>query len=112
MGVVINPEGARIQMEGCITMGMGYALTEEVHFKNGKVLDTNFDTYEIPRFSWVPKIESVLIQNNETPPQGGGEPAIILMGALIANAIYDATGARLFQLPMTPDRVKTAIQKT
>jgi len=111
MGVVINPEGAIIQMEGCITMGLGYALTEEVHFKGGKVLDTNYDTYELPRFSWVPKIESVLIPNNETPPQGGGEPAIILMGALIANAIHDATGARLFQLPMTPERVKAALQK-
>jgi isoquinoline 1-oxidoreductase len=111
MGVVINPEGAKIQMEGCITMGLGYALTEEVHFKGGQVLDTNYDTYEIPRFSWVPKIETVLIRNNETPPQGGGEPAIILMGALIANAIHDATGARLFQLPMTPDRIKAAIQK-
>ena len=48
MGLVINPEGAKIQMEGCITMGLGYALTEEIHFKGGKVLDTNFDTYEIP----------------------------------------------------------------
>ncbi|MGB8369095.1 MAG: molybdopterin cofactor-binding domain-containing protein [Limisphaerales bacterium] len=111
MGVVINPEGAKIQMEGCITMGLGYALTEEMHFKGGRVLDTNYDTYEIPRFSWVPKIETVLIENNETAPQGGGEPAIILMGALIANAIHDATGARLFQLPMTPDRVKAALQK-
>jgi CO/xanthine dehydrogenase Mo-binding subunit len=59
----------------------------------------------------VPKIESVFITNNETPPQGGGEPAIILMGALVANGIYDATGARLFQLPMTPDRIKAALQK-
>ena len=111
MGVVINPEGAKIQMEGCITMGLGYVFTEEVHFKGGQVLDTNYDTYEIPRFSWVPKIETVLVENNETAPQGGGEPAIILMGALIANAIHDATGTRLFQLPMTPDRVKAALQK-
>jgi len=111
MGVVINPEGARIQMEGCITMGLGYALTEEVHFKGGTVLDTNFDSYELPRFSWVPKIETVILEANETPPQGGGEPAIILMGALVANAIHDATGARLLQLPMTPERVKDAIRK-
>ena len=111
MGVVINPEGATIQLEGCVTMGLGYALTEEVHFKGGQVLDTNYDTYELPRFSWVPKIETVLIKNSETPPQGGGEPSIVLMGALVANAICDATGARLFQLPMTPDRVKAALQK-
>ena len=109
MGVVINPEGAKIQMEGCITMGLGYALAEEVHFEGGKILETNFDTYTIPRFSWVPKIETVILEANEFPPQGGGEPAIILMGAVIANAIHDATGARLLQLPMTPARVKAAL---
>jgi nicotinate dehydrogenase subunit B len=108
MGIVVNPQGATIQVEGCVTMGLGYALTEEVHFKGGKVLDTNFDTYELPRFSWVPKIETVLLDSTEAP-QGGGEPAIILMGALIANAIHDATGARLLQLPMTPERIKAAI---
>jgi isoquinoline 1-oxidoreductase len=111
MGMVINPEGARIQMEGCITMGLGYALTEEVHFKGGKVLDTNFDTYDIPQFSWVPKIETVILEANDNPPQGGGEPAIVVMGAVVANAIFDATGARLFQLPMTPKRVKEALGK-
>jgi isoquinoline 1-oxidoreductase len=111
MGLVINPEGAKIQVEGCATMGLGYALTEEVHFKGGKVLDNNFDTYELPRFSWVPKIETVLIDASDSPPQGGGEPAIIVMGAVVANAIYDATGARLFQLPMTPERVLAAMQK-
>jgi isoquinoline 1-oxidoreductase len=109
MGMVINPEGATIQMEGCITMGLGYALTEEVHFNGGAILDTNFDTYQLPRFSWVPKIESVLVEANDLPPQGGGEPAIILMGAVVANAIYDATGARLVQLPMTPERIKAAL---
>ena len=111
MGLVINPEGAKIQVEGCATMGLGYALTEEVHFKGGKVLDTNFDTYELPRFSWVPKIETVLIDAKDSPPQGGGEPAIIVMGAVVANAVFDATGARLFQLPMTPERVLAAIRK-
>ena len=111
MGEVINPEGAMIQLEGCITMGLGYTLTEEVHFNGGKVLDTNFDTYELPRFSWLPQIEGVLLEANGSPPQGGGEPSIILMGALVANAVFDATGARVYQLPMTPDRVKAAIQK-
>lgn len=111
MGLVINPEGATIQMEGCITMGLGYALREDIHFKNGEILDVNFDTYEIPHFSWLPKIETVIIDNKETAPQGGGEPAIITMGAVIANAIFDATGVRVFQLPMTPERVLEAIKK-
>ena len=110
MGLVINPAGAKIQMEGCITMGLGYALTEEVHFKAGAILDTNFDSYNLPRFSWLPKIETVILDADDSPPQGGGEPAIIVMGAVLANAIHDATGARLLQLPMTPDRIKAALE--
>ena len=111
MGLVINPEGAKIQMEGCIMMGLGYTLREDIHFNNGKILDTNFDTYEIPNFSWLPKIETVLIDDQNAPPQGGGEPAIITMGAVVANAIFDAARARVFQLPMTPERVLEAIKK-
>jgi len=109
MGLSINPEGATIQMEGCITMGMGYALSEEIHFQGGNILDLNFDTYEIPRFSWLPKIETVILENPDSPPQGGGEPAIITMGAVLANAVFDACGARVFQLPMIPERIKKAI---
>jgi len=110
MGIIINPEGARLQIEGCLTMGLGYALKEEIHFKGGEIRDLNFDTYEITHFSWLPKIETVLVENPELSPQGGGEPAIICMGAVVANAIYDATGVRLFQLPMTPERIKAAAQ--
>ncbi len=109
MGLSINPEGARIQMEGCITMGLGYALSEDIHFKGGEILDLNFDTYEIPRFSWLPRIETVLIEDKYAEPQGGGEPAIICMGAVIANAIFDAVGARVLQLPMTPERIRSAL---
>ena len=109
MGQCINPQGARIQIEGCVTMGLGYALTEEVRFKGGDVRDLNFDTYEIPRFSWLPKIEAIIVANDALPASGGGEPAIINMGAVLANALFDATGARLVRLPMTPARVKTAL---
>jgi len=110
MGLVVNPEGATIQMEGCITMGLGYALTEEIHFRGGNILDHNFDTYELPRFSWLPKIETVFVKNKKLSPQGGGEPAIINMGAVVANAIYDAVGIRMLQLPMTRERIKAAME--
>lgn len=110
MGLVINPEGAAIQMEGCITMGLGYALEEDMHFKDGEILDVNFDTYQIPRFSWVPKIETVILDSKDDPPQGGGEPAIVLMGAVIGNAVYDAIGVRLHQMPMNPARIKNALK--
>ena len=91
-------------------MGLGYALTEEVRFRGGDVLTRNFDTYEVPRFSWLPTIETVLIENPDTPASGCGEPPIVCMGAVVANAIHDATGARLFQLPMTPARIKAALR--
>jgi isoquinoline 1-oxidoreductase len=92
-------------------MGLGYALTEEMRFDNGKLLDTNFDTYTIPRFSWVPKIDTVIVPNPSLPPKGGGEPAIICTGGVLATAVHDATGAKMMQLPMTRDRVKAALQQ-
>jgi nicotinate dehydrogenase subunit B len=98
-------------MEGCITMGLGYALGEEVLFEGGKILTLSLDGYNIPRFSWLPKIDTVILNRQDKPPQGGGEPAIITVGAVISNAIFDATGARLFRMPMTPERVLEAINK-
>ena len=109
-GVIVNPEGSRQQIEGGITMGLGYALTEEVRFSGGDVLNKNFDTYEIPRFSWLPKIETVLIENPGVPAAGCGEPPIVCMGAVVANAIFDAVGVRLAQLPMTPARIKATLK--
>jgi hypothetical protein len=57
----------------------------------------------------MPKLETVLIENNTLTPQGGGEPPIITVGATLANAVFHATGARLNRLPMTPERVVTAM---
>lgn len=109
IGQIVNPEGARMQCEGGLTMGLGYSLAEELRFKGGEIHDTNFDSYMLPRFSWVPKIETILVRNDALAPQGCGEPAITTTGGAIANAVFDATGARLTRLPMTPERVLAAI---
>ncbi|HEV2425125.1 MAG TPA: molybdopterin cofactor-binding domain-containing protein [Terriglobia bacterium] len=111
MGLCVNPEGATIQMEGCMMMGLGYALSEQIRFTGGKIHDVNFGTYSIPRFSWLPQIETLIVDAKDSPAQGGGEPAIICMGAVIANAVFDATGIRLLQLPLTPERVKDALAR-
>jgi nicotinate dehydrogenase subunit B len=111
MGLCVNPQGTKMQMEGCCLMSMGYALTEGLRFSDGVVLDRNFDTYNIPRFSWVPKIETIIFKKDDLPPQGAGEPAVIGMGAVIATGVYDATGAKLLEMPMTPKRVKEALSK-
>ena len=109
MGMVVNPQGAIIQAEGCMLMGLGYALREEIIFKGRKMLSTNYDSYAITQFNMVPELDVFLVDSEDTEPHGGGEPAIVCMGAAVANAIFDATGARLYRLPLTPDRVKEAI---
>jgi isoquinoline 1-oxidoreductase len=109
MGVVVNPDGAIMQMEGCITQGLGFSLMEKIRFRGGNVLDRNFDDYDLPRFSDLPEIETILVKNDGLAPQGGGEPAIICMSAVIANAIYDACGARVFTMPMAPSEVRRAL---
>lgn len=109
VGLVVNQDGMRQQAEGSAMMGLGYALTEEVRFRDGEVLDRNFDSYHIPRFSWQPKVEITFVNDPGAQALGGGEPPIICMGAAVANAIFDAVGARLPQLPMTAERVKAAM---
>jgi nicotinate dehydrogenase subunit B len=111
MGLCVNPQGTLLQMEGCLTMGLGYTFTEEVKFEGGNILSKGFDTYEIPRFSWVPKIDCVILDRKDKAPQGGGEPPIIAVGAAVANAIYDATGARLYRMPLSPANVLDALKK-
>ena len=112
MGIVVNPVGAKMQIEGGLTMGLGYALSEELRFRGGEILDRNFDSYEIPRFSSATRIEAVLVKNDELAPQGGGEPAITTTGAVLANAVFDAVGARMLRLPMLPERVRKAMAAT
>jgi isoquinoline 1-oxidoreductase len=109
MGIVVNPDGATMQAEGSIMMGLGYVLSEELRFNGGRILDENFDSYELPRFSWAPRIEVVLVKHDELDPQGGGEPAIVPMGGAIANAVFDATGTRVLRLPITRDRLRAAL---
>jgi nicotinate dehydrogenase subunit B len=111
MGQVINPRGTKLQAEGCVNMGLGYTLMEDVEFDWGEVKSTNFGNYKIPEFSHIPdSIETVWTDAMDQPPQGGGEPAIICMGAAVANAVFEACGARVFRLPITPERVLSALK--
>ncbi len=109
MGPVINPEGALMQMEGGVTMGLGYCLSEEIRFRGGAVESLDFGSYKIPRFSWAPRVECVLVKNEAIDPSGCGEPPIVGMGALIANALFDAAGLRLTRLPLTPERIRAKL---
>ncbi|MBS2212300.1 molybdopterin-dependent oxidoreductase [Carboxylicivirga mesophila] len=109
MGQVVNPHGAIVQTEGGLTMGLGYALYEDIEFTGGAVETQNFDTYDIAKFAVTPPIECVFVDDMNAPPQGGGEPAIITVGGAIANAVYHACGARVNQMPITPQRILEAL---
>ena len=111
VGLVVNPDGARQQVEGAITMCIGQALSEEIHFKGGRILDKNFDTYLLPRFSAIPRIQVVFADNPAMPTQGIGEPPVVPVAAALANAVFDATGARVTQVPFTPERVLEALKR-
>ena len=95
---------------GAITMCIGQALSEEIRFKGGRILDKNFDTYLLPRFSAIPRIQVVFADNSTMATQGIGEPPVVPVAAALANAVFDATGARVTHVPFTPERVLEALK--
>jgi isoquinoline 1-oxidoreductase len=99
-GLVVNPEGAKNQVEGAIVMGMGTALYEAIDFQDGRVLNAGFTRYRVPRSSDAPAIETLLVGDDDTPSTGAGEPAIVPIAAAIANAVFDRTGERHRELPI------------
>ncbi|MEK7277291.1 MAG: molybdopterin cofactor-binding domain-containing protein, partial [Chloroflexota bacterium] len=113
VGRAINPMAVEGQIQGGAQMGLGYALTEEVIVKEGRVLNPDFLDYRMFTAADMPEIETIIIETND--PQGpfgakgvgemGGTPT----AAAIANAIYDAVGVRMTKLPMTPERILKAL---
>ncbi len=108
-GLVINPDGVKNQIEGNVIQSLSRALKEEVRFDELHITSLDWETYPILTFSEVPEVEIVLINRPEQPALGAGEPSTVTTAAAVANAIFDATGARLRQIPFTPERVRTAL---
>ncbi|MBV9479650.1 MAG: xanthine dehydrogenase family protein molybdopterin-binding subunit [Acidobacteria bacterium] len=110
-GPISNPAGMRNQIEGGVLQGMSRALGEEITWDQNKITSTSWRSYHsLPLGMELPTIESVLINRSETRALGAGETAITVVAAAIANAIFDATGARVRQLPLVPARVKAALE--
>ena len=110
VGPISNPDGLRNQTEGGALQGLSRALLEEVTWDDQKVTSVDWETYRsLPVGFAVPKIESVLINRPDEQTKGAGETSITLVAAAIGNAIFDATGARIRQVPFTPRRVKAAL---
>jgi CO/xanthine dehydrogenase Mo-binding subunit len=116
-GRIIHPEAARGQIVGGVVQGLGYALMEEIPIdpESGAPQTLNLDSFKIPNFLDIPPIEAVLIeQPDPVGPYGAkalGEPPLVPVAAAIANAVYDAVGARIRDLPISAERVRAAIQQ-
>ena len=108
-GQIINPDGVRAQIEGSILQTISRVLMEEVMFDRSRVLSVDWASYPILRFSGVPKIDIELIDRPTEKPVGAGEAACTTVGPALANAVHNATGARLRTVPFTPERVKLAL---
>jgi nicotinate dehydrogenase subunit B len=109
-GAISNPEGLRNQIEGGILQGMSRALGEEITWDDHKVTSIDWQTYNTLSLGIeVPVIEITLLDHPEAAAIGAGETAITLVAAALGNAIFDATGARLREVPFTPERVHAAL---
>ena len=109
-GPISNPEGLRNQIEGGILQGMSRALGEEITWDDRKVTSIDWQTYNSLSLGIeVPTIEISLLDRPDDEATGAGETAITLVAAALSNAIFDATGVRLREVPFTPDRVKDAL---
>jgi nicotinate dehydrogenase subunit B len=109
-GPVSNPDGLQNQTEGGILQGMSRALVEEVTWDNRRVTSVDWETYNSLHLDYeMPTVEIVFVTPADVPATGAGETAITVTPAAIGNAIFDATGARLRDLPFTPERVKAAL---
>ena len=110
VGPISNPDGLRNQVEGGALQGLSRCLGEEVTWDNEKITSVDWRTYHsLPLGFEVPKIECVLINRTEGEAMGAGETSITLVAAAIGNAIFDATGARIRQIPFTAERIKAAL---
>ena len=101
-GAIQNPANLRAQVEGCIIMGLGAALREQIEFEDGRIRNPVFSEYFVPRFDDVPKIDTVLLDRPDLLSVGAGETPIIAIAPAIANAVYQATGRRIRAMPMEP----------
>ncbi len=99
-GKILNPRNLEAQVEGCVIMGLGAALREEIRFENGRVLNGHLGAYPVPRFADVPAIETVLVDRPDLPSVGGSETPIIVVAPAIANALFACTGERIRTMPI------------
>jgi nicotinate dehydrogenase subunit B len=111
-GLIVNPEGLRLTIMGGLTQALSRVLFEEVRFDRNSVTSVDWASYPILDIRDAPEaIDVVLINRPDAAPTGAGEPSVRIVAAAVANAFFDATGVRMRRAPLTPERVKAALEK-
>ena len=115
VGKAINPMSVEGQIEGSLILGLGYTFFEDLKFKDGKGINANLSRYRVPRSTDTPPMETIIYESNDKQgpfgAKGMGEAALLPTSAAIANAIYDAVGVRITDLPITPEKLLKAIKE-
>ena len=109
-GLIVNPASVEQQIEGQLIQATSRVLHEAVRFSETNVTSLDWNTYPILRFDEAPAVTAIIVSRPDQPSTGAGEEVIAAAGAAIANAFFDATGVRLRERPMTPDRVLAALK--
>jgi CO/xanthine dehydrogenase Mo-binding subunit len=110
-GLIVNPGALRGTISANLIQSTGRILKEEVTFDRSNVTSVDWKTYPVARWSDIPKVEIILLNHPEAPSTGAGEPSSRPTAAAINNAIFDATGVRLRQAPLTAEKIKAAMSK-
>jgi CO/xanthine dehydrogenase Mo-binding subunit len=109
-GLIVNPDGLKNQIEGNVIQGVSRTLLEEVKFDASGITSLDWRSYPILRFPDIPQVDVVPINRPEMPANGSGEPSLVPVPAAIANAVFDAVGVRIREIPLTPERVLAALK--
>ena len=115
LGRVINPMAAEGQVFGGVAQGIGYALTEEMTFREGKITNPSFSDYKVMSAESMPPVKPIFVETIDPAgpfgAKGLGEPTLVPVPPAIANAIYDAVGVRMKTLPMTPEKILRGLEE-
>lgn len=109
-GLIVNPDCLKMQIDGNVMQGVSRVLMEEVRFDASGIKTLDWQSYPVLRFRDVPEVDIVLINRPEIPSSGGAECSVVVVPAAIANAVFDAIGVRIREVPLTPERLLNGLK--
>jgi isoquinoline 1-oxidoreductase len=110
VGIAVNPDGIRAQVMGGASWGLSLAMHEIATMKHGAIEQMKFNSYTPLRMEDVPEIDVAIIANGDEYPRGVGEPAVTVIAPALSNSVFNAVGARVRSLPITPEKIRAVMK--